>query len=108
MQTRFVLGLLSLSLLAAAPQQKPPKYQIDEVRATGCVRRAEGSRCLLLHTLDGTTTYTFTASPEPELGSVITISAKAHAGRATCKEGIPVDLIDWQPTEAKCEETPKK
>jgi hypothetical protein len=103
------LGLVLLSATLIASSQQKPKFEIGEVRATGCVRQAGGSQCLLLHTLDGTTTYTFTASPKPELGTVITISAKAHEGRSACKEGIAVDIIDWEPTGQRCEEAvPKK
>jgi hypothetical protein len=87
--------------------QQKPKFEIGEVRATGCVRQAERNHCLLLHTLDGTTTYTFLATPQPELGTVITIEGKAHQGRSACKQGIPIDIADWQPTGQQCE-APKK
>ena len=51
----LVLALLSTFLMA----QQKPKAQIQEIRATGCVRRAVESQCLLLETLDGSTTYTY-------------------------------------------------
>ncbi len=100
---RFVLVLLAVTVIA----QQKPKAEISEMRATGCVRQAEGSHCLLLQTLDGATTYTFLASPQPELGSVITITGKAHEGRSACKQGISIDVTDWEPTGEMCD-TPKK
>jgi hypothetical protein len=95
---------LSAAVLFA---QQAPKAEIQEVRATGCVRQARDSHCLLLETLDGATTYTFTATPKPELGSVITIQGKAHDGRSACRQGIPVDVTDWEPTGDRCVEQPK-
>jgi hypothetical protein len=94
----FVLILLS-ALLA---QQPKPKFEITEVRATGCVRRVADSQCLLLQTLDGSTTYSFIAAPKPDLDTVITIQGKAHQGRSACKQGIPIDIVDWEPTDQKC------
>jgi hypothetical protein len=100
---RFPLLLLAVTLMA----QQKPKVEISEIKATGCVQQAEGSHCLLLHTLDGGTTYTFLASPQPELGAVITITGKPHQGRSACKQGIPIDITDWEPTGEMCE-TPRK
>ena len=94
----FVLILLS----ALMAQQPKPKFEITEVRATGCVRRVADSQCLLLQTLDGSTTYSFIAAPKPDLDTVITIQGKAHQGRSACKQGIPIDIVDWEPTDQKC------
>lgn len=96
---RFALALVALSLVA---QQKKPKFEITEVRATGCVRRAAESDCLLLETLDGSTTYSFTAAPKPDLNTVITIQGKSHQGKSACKQGIPIDIVDWEPTDQMC------
>jgi hypothetical protein len=100
MFTRFALALLASTLLA---QQHKPKPEIRELRATGCVRQAEHSRCLVLRTLDGATTYTFLAAPQPELDTVITIQGKSHEGPSACKEGISIDVTDWEPTGDRCE-----
>jgi hypothetical protein len=97
------LAVLSLLLLPQQkPQQKPPKFEITEMRATGCVRRVAGSDCLTLETLDGSTIYSFVATPKPDLDTVITIQGKAHQGRGACKPGIPVDLVDWEPAGQMC------
>jgi hypothetical protein len=102
----LVLALLSTFLMA----QQKPKAQIQEIRATGCVRRAVESQCLLLETLDGSTTYTYlAAAPKPELNAVITILGKSHPGRSACKQGIPIDVTDWEPTGEMCAQpSPKK
>ncbi len=101
----LVLALLSTLLMA----QQKPKFEITEVRATGCVRRATASECLLLQTLDGSTTYSFIVAPKPDLNTVITIQGKAHAGRNACKQGIAIDIVDWEPTDQMCAESqPKK
>jgi hypothetical protein len=96
-----MVALTLLSLLLLLAQQKP-KTEITEVRATGCVRRAADSQCLLLETLDGSTTYSFVVAPKPDLDTVITIQGKAHQGRGACKQGIPVDIVDWEPTDQMC------
>jgi len=101
---RLALALLGMTLLA----QQKPKFEITEVRATGCVRRAAGSDCLLLETLDGKTIYSFTAAPKPDLGTVITIQGKAHQGHSACKQGIPIDIVDWEPTDQMCAAPGKK
>jgi hypothetical protein len=103
MHARFTLALLAITLIA----QQKPKTEIREIRATGCVRKAPEGHCLVLQTLDGGTTYTFLAAPQPELDAVITIQGRAHEGRSTCKQGIPIDITDWEPTGERCE-TPKK
>ncbi len=95
----FVL-LTAVCAVAQAPRK--PKTEIGEIRATGCVSQAAQSHCLLLETLDGGTTYTFLASPQPELGSVITITGKAHQSRSACKQGIAIDITDWEPTGEMC------
>ena len=100
----LVLAFLSLFLMA----QQKPKTEIREIRATGCVREAPQSHCLLLETLDGTTTYTFLAVPKPDLGTVITIQGKAHSGRSACKQGISIDITDWEPTGEMCVQPSKK
>jgi len=99
----LVLAVLSMILMA----QQKPKFEISEVRATGCVRRAPESQCLLLETLDGSTTYSFIAAPKPELDTVITILGKSHQGRSACKQGIPIDIVDWEPTDQMCVSQPK-
>lgn len=106
MKIRYALVLVAVALLA---QQKKPKAEITEVRATGCVRRAAAqSPCLLLETLDGGTVYSFTATPKPDLNAVITIHGKSHEGRSECKQGIPIDIIDWEPNGEMCATAPAK
>ncbi len=100
----LALSLLSMLLMA----QHKPKTEITEMRATGCVRRAAASQCLLLETLDGSTIYSFTATPKPELDTVITIQGTAHQGRNECKQGIAIDVTDWEPTGQMCVSQPKK
>ena len=101
---RLALALAGVTLLA----QQRPKAEITELRATGCVRRAADSDCLLLQTLDGSTTYSFIAAPKPELNTVITIQGKSHHGRSACKQGIPIDVSDWEPSGEMCVQPPKK
>jgi len=98
---RITLVLLIAACASAQPPRKP-KAEVTEIRATGCVRQASQSHCLLLETLDGGTTYTFLASPKPELGTVITITGNAHQGRSACKQGIAIDITDWEPTGEVC------
>jgi hypothetical protein len=101
----LAIVLLSTFLMA----QQKPKLQIQEIRATGCVRRAVETQCLLLETLDGSGTYTFIAAPKPELNAVITIVGRSHSGRSACKQGIPIDVTDWEPTGEMCvQPNPKK
>ncbi len=88
--------------------QQKPQIEIREIKATGCVRQAAESHCLLLETLDGANTYTFLAAPRPELGTVITIQGKPHHGRSACKQGIPIDVADWEPTGDRCVEPKAK
>ena len=104
MYMRFAWALLGLTLMA----QQKSKFEITEVRATGCVHRIADSQCLLLETLDGATVYSFIAAPKPELDTVITIQGKSHKGRSACKQGIPIDIVDWEPTGQMCVSTPKK
>jgi len=108
MSNRFALALLGVTLMAQPQPQKKPKAEITEVRATGCVRQAANSQCLLLQTLDGSTVYTFVAAPKPDLDTVITIDGKAHQGRSACKQGIAIDVVDWEPTDQMCVAPPKK
>jgi hypothetical protein len=42
------------------------------------------------------------------LGSVITIQGKPHQGRSACKQGIAIDITDWEPTGDRCVSPPKK
>jgi len=100
--------MLALILLSVLMAQQKPKFEITEVRATGCVRRVADSQCLLLKTLDGSTTYSFIAAPKPNLDTVITIQGKAHRGSNACKQGIPIDIVDWEPTGQMCVSQPKK
>ena len=102
---RVALALIVLPLMAQ--QHKKPKFEITEVRATGCVRRVADSQCLLLETLDGSTTYSFVAAPKPDLDTVITIQGKSHEGKSVCKQGIPIDIVDWEPTDQMCVSPPK-
>jgi hypothetical protein len=102
------ITLCAALLPAQSPVQQKRKAEITELRATGCVRRATASPCLLLETLDGSTTYSFIVSPKPDLDTVITIQGKSHTGREACKQGIPVDVADWEPTDQMCVAQPKK
>jgi hypothetical protein len=101
---RFGWMFLIAGLLFA---QEKPKAEIQELRATGCVRQAADYHCMLLETLDGATTYTFAVSPRPDPGIVITIQGTAHHGHSVCRQGIPVDITDWEPTGDRCVEQPK-
>ena len=106
---RFALVLFGMALLAQQSKKpQKPRAEITEMRATGCVRRARDSDCLLLQTLDGSTTYSFTAAPKPDLDTVITIQGKAHQGKSACQQGIAIDVIDWEPTDQMCVAPEKK
>jgi hypothetical protein len=100
----FALIILHIVLMA----QNKSKFEITEVRATGCVHRVADSQCLLLETLDGSTIYSFIAAPKPDLDTVITIQGKSHRGRNVCKQGIPIDIVDWEPTGQMCAPPQKK
>jgi hypothetical protein len=102
MYLRLTLALVGVVLLAQQKPQPKPKPEITEVRATGCVRRVADSDCLLLETLDGGTVYSFTATPKPDADTVITIQGKSHQGRAACRQGIAIDVVDWEPTDQMC------
>jgi hypothetical protein len=104
MYKRFALAFLGLALMA----QQKPKFEITEVRATGCVRRVADSQCLLLETLDGSTIYSFIAAPKPDIDTVITIQGKAHQGKTACRQGISIDIVDWEPTGQMCASPPNK
>jgi len=93
---------------AQSQAQQKPEAEIREIRAIGCVRQAAQGRCLLLETLDGESTYSFIAAPRPDLGTVITIQGKPHQGRSACKQGVPLDITDWEPTGDKCVAPSKK
>jgi hypothetical protein len=85
-----------------APKRKP---EIKEVKATGCTVQAAETGCLLLKTLDGKTTYNiFTAdpTPTPATGIVIIVDGKPHQGTSTCKQGIALDVTQWESTGEKC------
>lgn len=100
-----LLVMIPLALIAFAQTPKPapaPKSEISEIKAIGCVRKAAKGPCLLLVTLDGKTTYSFIAAPKPDLGSVITIDGKPHNGPDPCKQGLPIDIIDWQTAGGEC------
>jgi hypothetical protein len=99
---RFTVVFLGVTLLAQQKPRPKPKPEITEVRATGCVHRVAESQCLLLVTLDGSTTYSFIATPKPDLDTVITIQGKSHQGASACKQGIPIDIVDWEPTDQMC------
>ena len=98
MRARILLGLLAIAALA----QQKPRAEIQEMRATGCVRQVANSDCLLLETLDGSTVYSFIVAPKPNIDSVITVQGKSHPGRSVCKRGIPIDVVDWEPTGEAC------
>ena len=109
MLTRAMFVIFSTACISLPSQaQQKSKVEIQEVRATGCVRRAPQSQCLLLQTLDGSTTYSFIAAPKPELNTVITIQGKSHQGRSACREGIPLDVADWEPTGEMCVQSEPK
>ena len=106
---RLALALVGLSLFGQQKAPQKPRPEITELRATGCVRRDPNSDCLLLRTLDGSTTYSFLATPKPDLDTVITIQGKAHQGKSACRQGIAIDVVDWEPTDQQCAElAPKK
>jgi hypothetical protein len=99
------VAVVSLSAaLAQAPKPAPPKTEIREIKAIGCVRKAVAARCLLLVSLDGESTYSFVAAPRPALGTVITIQGNSHQGPEVCKQGVQIDVTDWEPTGEKCVE----
>lgn len=99
------VAVVSLSAaLAQAPKPAPPKTEIREIKAIGCVRKATAARCLLLVTLDGERTYSFVAAPKPDLGTIVTIQGSPHQGSAVCRQGIQIDVTDWEPTGEKCTE----
>ena len=95
---KFALFLAALLIQSPAQNRKP---EIREIRATGCVRKTPNG-CLVLKTLDGKTTYTFMTAPKPDSATVITIQGKSHEGPTPCKQGIVIDVADWQPTGEKC------
>lgn len=104
MQIRRILAFATLAAMASFPQTPNPparRPQIREVRATGCIRKAQNG-CLLLKTLDGKNTYTFMVAPKPDVGSIVTIQGNSHAGPSACKQGIAVDVTDWEPTDQTC------
>ncbi|MBZ5609390.1 MAG: hypothetical protein LAP38_14090 [Acidobacteriia bacterium] len=105
---KFTRILLSTGVFAAALAQAPKpapkrKPQIREVKATGCIQKLRNG-CLLLKTLDGQTTYSFQASPQPDAGSVVTIQGTPHDGPGPCNQGLALDVTDWQPTGEQCVE----
>jgi len=108
------MKLLSFPTLAAfaviagafAQTTKPApkrKAELQEVKATGCTVQAAEAGCLLLKTLDSKTTYNiFTEDPTPATGIVIIIDGKPHQGTTTCKQGIALDVTQWESTGEKC------
>ena len=103
-----LIGILTLAAMPTFAQSsvppRNPKKEVREIRATGCVRKAAQSRCLLLTTLDGSATYSFLVAPKPELGTVVTIQGAPHQGSSICKSGMAIDVSDWEPTGEKCVE----
>ena len=106
----YFFRTVACGILAAAfsyPQAPkapaPSKSQIREIRAIGCVRKAQNG-CLILKTLDGKNTYTFVVAPKPFEGTVVEIQGNSHKGASACKQGIPIDVTDWQPTDETCVE----
>ena len=102
---RFLTAAGALASALAQAPKKPPvrKPQTEEVRATGCVRIAPDG-CVLLKTLDGKTTYAFQIAPKPDAGLVITIQGTGHQGASPCKQGIVIDVTDWEETGEMCAE----
>jgi predicted metal-binding protein len=98
-----ILGAGAFAVALAQTPKPAPKRELREVRATGCIRIAQNG-CVVLKTLDGNTTYTFQAAPKPEAGAVVTIQGTAHAGTSPCKQGIVLDVTDWEPTGEMCVE----
>ena len=100
------LAVLAMILGAFAQSSKPApkrKAEIQEVKATGCTIQAADTRCLLLRTLDGKTTYNiFAEDPKPDTGIVITIEGKPHQGSTACKQGTALDVTEWESTGEKC------
>jgi len=104
MQLLRIFAFAALAVTVSFPQsanQPGAKPQIREVRATGCVRKLQNG-CLLLKTLDGKNTYTFMAAPKPDSGTIVTIQGTSHSGPSACKQGIPIDVTDWEPTDQTC------
>jgi hypothetical protein len=95
----LALGALTLALAQAPKDSRKP--QVREVRATGCVRILRDG-CILLKTLDGKTTYTFRAAPQPDTGEIVTVQGTAHQGNSQCKQGVAIDVTDWEPTGDSC------
>ncbi|HLK22119.1 MAG TPA: hypothetical protein VKT81_24390 [Bryobacteraceae bacterium] len=101
-------ALASFAVIAGAFAQstKPApkrKAEIEEIKATGCTVPAAQAGCLLLKTLDGKTTYNiFTEDPTPATGIVIIVDGKPHQGITACKQGIALDVTQWESTGEKC------
>src|ERR1700730_11138422 len=96
------IAIVALSTAQGQAPKQSPKSEIREIRAIGCVRKTAAAHCLLLTTLDGETTYSFIAAPKPEIGTIVTIQGTPHRGSAVCKQGIQIDVTDWEPTGDKC------
>ncbi len=102
----FILAVLAASALfpyREQAQERKPKREIREVKATGCVRKGVEGGCLLLKTLDGRTTYNIFADPRPEPGIVITIEGTQFQGVTSCQQGIPITVTKWEATGEKCQ-----
>jgi hypothetical protein len=100
---RNILILATLvSILPAQDKKQDKKREIREVRATGCVRQGVEGGCLLLKTLDGSTTYNIFANPRPEVGTVINIEGTDFRGVTACMEGIPITVTKWDATGETC------
>jgi len=98
---RISLAICAFTLAPAQTSKDTRKPQIREVRATGCIRILRDG-CILLTTLDGKTTYTFRAAPQPDAGDVVTVQGTAHQGTSACKQGVAIDVTDWEPTGDTC------
>lgn len=95
--------LVALAALVGAFAQTRHKPELREVKATGCTYRGTLPGCLLMKTLDGRTVYNIrTQDPEPRIGVVIVIEGKPHQGADDCKQGLPLDITKWEPTDEKC------
>jgi len=98
-----IAGLaLASTAFGQAKKAPPPKKEIREIIATGCVLKAVESGCLLLRTLDGSTVYSLFGDNRPDPGIVVTVEGKQHSGPTACMQGVPIDVKSWQATGEKC------
>ena len=100
---KFISLPALVALAAIVTAQTRHKSELREVKATGCTYRGYRSGCLVMKTLDGKTVYSIqTSEPAPRTGIVIIIEGKPHQGVDGCKEGLPLDITNWESTDEKC------